>query len=142
MPGRRSAATLLAREPTKVRTAFAYAVSPVRWWGRIAAMRPDPSRRTDERGNLSSRWRPADVLTLILGVVFGGFFTLFAWEVSVPELRAVALAAVALWVAEMMLGATTNDYRRASPGQHAVGTGRSSSPRSSRAPSPSPRGRR
>ncbi|SMX87248.1 Signal transduction histidine kinase [Brevibacterium casei CIP 102111] len=122
MPGRRSAATLLAREPTKVRTAFAYAVSPVRWWGRIAAMRPDPSRRTDERGNLSSRWRPADVLTLILGVVFGGFFTLFAWEVSVPELRAVALAAVALWVAEMMLGATTNDYRRASPGQHAVGT--------------------
>ena len=73
MPGRRSAATLLAREPTKVRTAFAYAVSPVRWWGRIAAMRPDPSRRTDERGNLSSRWRPADVLTLILGVVFGGF---------------------------------------------------------------------
>lgn len=86
-------------------------------------MRPDPSRRTDERGNLSSRWRPADVLTLILGVVFGGFFTLLAWEVSVPELRAVALAAVALWVAEMMFGATTNDYRRASPGQHAVGTG-------------------
>lgn len=86
-------------------------------------MRPDPSRRTDERGRLSSRFRSADVLTLVLGVVFGAFFALIAWEVTQPVLRAVALAAVALWVSEMLLGATTNDYRRASPGHHAVGTG-------------------
>ncbi len=85
----------------------------------IAAMRPDPSRR----GSLRSRFGSADVLTLVLGIVFGVFFAIIAWEVAQPVLRAVALTAVVFWVAEMLLGAATHDYRRASPGQHAAGTG-------------------
>lgn len=84
----------------------------------IAAMRPDPSRR----GSLRSRFGSADVLTLVLGIVFGVFFAIIAWEVAQPVLRAVAVAAVVLWVAEMLLGAATHDYRRATPGQHAAGT--------------------
>ena len=47
---------------------------------------------------------------VILGIVLGVFFAVNSWQVTGPALRAAALAAVALWVAEMFLGALTDDF--------------------------------
>ncbi len=90
--------------------------------GMIAAMKPDPSRRHDVRGGIRLRSRQAKALTFGLGIVLGVFFAVNSWQVTGPALRAAALAAVALWVAEMFLGALTDDYREASPRQHTTGT--------------------
>lgn len=90
--------------------------------GMIAAMKPDPSRRHDARGGIRLRSRQAKALTFGLGIVLGVFFAVNSWQVTEPALRVAALAAVALWVAEMFLGALTDDYREASPRQHTTGT--------------------